>query len=523
LEGKLFSTLRAGNTTADRLLYTTFSLAGVGIALVDVLKGTFIQMNSKFLEIVGYSEIKLSHLTIQHITYPDDQALDAAHYTAMLEGDARPYTIEKRYVHKNGKPVWVSLNAAPVMNTSGHIVQVFGVIQDITESKNAQIRLESIINQLEASEYRYRILAELCPDGIMVHSAGRIVFANHALANILQAERAEELIGRSVWGIIHPDFHEIVRARVKSISDVFGSVAPLLEEQFIRLDGESICVEVTGSSISYAGEVAVEVIVRDISQKKSLGREREDLMTILKEALIARDTVIGIAGHELKTPLTALKLQMELANRLINQGETNPTIDSRLRRLISSTEPDIDRLISLVDEMLDISRISSGQLVLNLEELDLVRLTREIIEKFSLRCQEVGVICHFKAVVRERVYCDRYRYEQLLLNLLSNALKYGQGKPIEIALTQNMENIILTIRDYGGGMSKEELSHIFKRFERAPRQRQRTSGLGLGLFISDQIVKAHHGRLWVESEPGKGSTFIVELPVVLALSLPPRE
>ncbi|MFL5813173.1 MAG: ATP-binding protein [Bdellovibrionia bacterium] len=236
----------------------------------------------------------------------------------------------------------------------------------------------------------------------------------------------------------------------------------------------------------------------------------------LKHAVSARDTFMSIASHELKTPLTSLKLQTQFRARSIQRGEWERFAIEKLPRLISDDEKQINRLIRLVDDMLDVSRIQTGKLTLVGEQFDFSEMIHETLSRFSAQIEMQGCEVSLDVDGDLTGVWDRFRMEQVFTNLLTNALKYGCGKPIEVKLCRAGDQVILTVKDQGLGIAPIDQERVFGQFERAISANT-ISGLGLGLFISKKIIEAHHGRISVESELEKGSTFTVELPVVSIL------
>lgn len=237
---------------------------------------------------------------------------------------------------------------------------------------------------------------------------------------------------------------------------------------------------------------------------------RASLYEEAQKAIEIRDSFLSIAAHELKTPLTSLKLQVQLGELQVERSAEAPLSNEKLKKVFRVCHSQADRLNSLVDDLLDVGRIESGSIVYNFTEVDMRKLIESVIDRFSDALRLKDVTFEVRGPEPVLVICDTFRIEQVLINLLSNSVKYGLGKPVRILLERRGENALFSVRDEGMGIAPEKLDLIFNRFERAISARN-ISGLGLGLYISRRIVEAHHGRIWVESELGKGSEFFVEL------------
>jgi len=237
------------------------------------------------------------------------------------------------------------------------------------------------------------------------------------------------------------------------------------------------------------------------------------LLAETRDAVRIREDFMAVASHELKTPLTPLKMQLNLLRRILDSGglENKPKTREVLR-LIGSSDQQIKKLVWLIDDMLEASRISAGRLTLKEGSVDLAEVVQDVCDRFAY---ELGASkCELRLNLEPGVVgrWDPLRIEQIVTNLLTNAMKYGSGNPIEITVTSSSGNGgKLVVRDFGIGISPVDQGRIFQRFERAVTLK-RYGGLGLGLFITRQIVEAHHGTIKVESQVGRGSTFTVELP-----------
>jgi signal transduction histidine kinase len=253
------------------------------------------------------------------------------------------------------------------------------------------------------------------------------------------------------------------------------------------------------------------VLARDLAGRAAASLENGRLLLEALDAVRARDDFLAVAAHELRTPLTSLLLQTQLLDRAIARGLPDATA---ARRNVSIIESQARRLSTLLDGLLDVTRLASKRLWLRTEELDLHELLNTVLRAMGPELQRSG--CPVAVTMPEHVTgrWDRLRVEQVLTNLLTNAMKFGAGHPIEVSVQETAAQAIIAVRDHGMGISKADQARIFERFERAVSTRH-FGGLGLGLYISAQIVRAHHGSLRVDSEPGQGATFTVTLPRAL--------
>ncbi len=224
-----------------------------------------------------------------------------------------------------------------------------------------------------------------------------------------------------------------------------------------------------------------------------------------REAIAARDVFLSIASHELKTPLTALQLSLQ---GLLRHASDDPWSTPRL----SLAAQQVARLTRLIDSLLDVSRITAGRLVLEREELELGELVADVTARFGDEATRAGCAIELRREGPVRGRWDRLRLDQVLSNLVSNALKYGAGAPIECVVEARGDEARVRVTDHGIGIAKEDLGRVFQRFERAVSP-QHYGGLGLGLHIASEIVRAHEGTLSVDSEPGRGASFCMALPI----------
>jgi signal transduction histidine kinase len=250
-------------------------------------------------------------------------------------------------------------------------------------------------------------------------------------------------------------------------------------------------------------------LAADLAQRAALAVDNARLYGEAQRAVRLRDEFLSIASHELRTPLSALELQVQ--SMRVQLGREPVDLD-RLKAKSDVVERQVVRLARLISEMLDVARLEAGRLELELEEVDLGGLVREVAARFADELERAG--CTLALEVEDEVVgqWDRPRLDQVVANLLQNAIKYGQGQPIRIWLRREIAAAILGVADRGIGIPVADQRRIFERFERAVSSRK-YGGMGVGLFIVDQVLTAHGGRVEVRSLPGEGATFEVRLPL----------
>jgi signal transduction histidine kinase len=297
-----------------------------------------------------------------------------------------------------------------------------------------------------------------------------------------------------------------------------SSGSPLLL-RLVRRDGEGNAFSLLTRQVN---DLTREVALRRASEAeraRALAQEQEarahaeqavEALTRaeagLQLAVAARDQLIWVASHELRTPLNALGLQLQ------GLARSAGALDARAQRRVDTAQRQVARLARLVDELLDVTRITSGELLLELEDVDLVALITDVAERDGEALAQAG--CALSLTLPAEPVVGRWdplRLEQALQNLLANAIKFGAGKPISISLVAAPERVSITVADHGIGIAEADHQRIFQRFERAVTH-QRFGGLGLGLWIVGEVARACGGAVRVESRPGEGARFILELP-----------
>ncbi len=274
---------------------------------------------------------------------------------------------------------------------------------------------------------------------------------------------------------------------------------------------------IVGTLISFVIEKYKKTdIVNEFEQKekeylKAIKKFEDDISRMHKEIKL-RDEFLSIASHELKTPLTSmlLKLQSVLHN-IRNVSLANFSVENLLK-MLETAEQQTQRLSRMINDLLNVSLITTGKLNLELAEADLTEIVKEVTSEFSEKLEKSGYELRLDTDGPLIARVDKLRIEQVLTNLLSNAIKYGNGKPIGVKVARSNSHAKIIVKDHGIGIEHDKNGKIFELFERVvPNNGYK--GLGVGLYIVNQIIKAHHGTIKVDSTPTIGSTFTIELPL----------
>ncbi|MGK4005827.1 AAA family ATPase [Sorangium sp. So ce1036] len=253
-------------------------------------------------------------------------------------------------------------------------------------------------------------------------------------------------------------------------------------------------------------------LAEELGSRAALALDNARLFAEAQEAIQRRDEFLVVASHELKTPLTSLQMQAQLVERLLRRHQRAELPPERIESTLRVLNRQLTRLGHLVDELLDVTRLNAGRLAIVRAPVDLSALAREVVERMSQQLADAG--CPIQLDLDEPVVgrWDPSRLEQVVINLLSNAMKYGAGGLVQVSVRRRADRALLVVRDQGIGIAEADQARIFERFERAVSVRN-FGGLGLGLYIVRWIVAAHGGSVRVESQLGAGATFVVELPL----------
>ncbi len=357
---------------------------------------------------------------------------------------------------------------------------------EIAERKRAE-------EHLRLSENRYRRLFEASRDGILIVDpcTGIITDANSSMTELLGYNH-EQLLGQELW---HIGLLQDREAALEALRELREKHVLRYETVLLHItEGQRRVLEIVCNLYQENGHDVIQCNIRDITERKELEQRKDEF--------------ISMASHELKTPVTSLKGFLTLLQRrLTTQGEEKGL------HYLARMDAQVHRLTTLINDLLDLSKMQTGQLVYREERFAVDALVQEIVENVQGTTQTHHL--RLEGQAQAEMFGDRDRIGQVLINLLNNAIKYSpQADTVLVHVSQDHNQAHVSIQDFGIGIAKEHQHKVFERFYQVTDSAGKTyPGLGLGLYISCQIVKRHGGQLWVESEKGEGATFHVTLPL----------
>jgi PAS domain S-box-containing protein len=489
---------RAAVTTAftspeDRFQKLVDSVSDYAIFMLET-DGSIASWNVGAERINGYraEEILGKHFSILYP--PEDVAAQKPQRELGIAAREGRYVEEGYRLRKGGERFFAHVTITALRDAEGRLTAYSKVTRDVTELRQAN-------EALRQSEERMRLMVEAVRDYaiFMLDPDGNIASWNIG-AERLKGYKADEIIGKH-FSIFYPEearfrehpAYELRRAKAEGRYEEEG--------WRIRKDGSQFWANVTITAVfdQEGRHIGFTKVTRDFTEAKRL---REAQL-----ALQLRDEFLATAGHELRTPLSALLMQIQSLAR------STRVEDTRLKERLEKAAAAGGRLEKLISQILDVSRINAGRLALDRERMRLDVVVRDVADRFADLAAESQCAVTLRLDPVEGIW-DRVRLEQVITNLISNAIKYGKGKPVEIETRGDGSWAELRVLDHGIGIAPEDQKRIFERFERARGTRE-YGGFGLGLWISRSIVQAGGGEISVESVPGEGSAFTVKLPLHL--------
>jgi PAS domain S-box-containing protein len=504
-------------TAFQEALLSAQSDLGEGVAVIDSESQRLSYVNDGLCALYGYTRDEL--MAAGNVSSLVAAARVTSGPTAPANGPQSD-RYELSVLRKDGAHMDIEVAVKHTRaNSHGTLISL---VRDITERKQAadqlrraheelEQRVEERTSELLRTTQELESLIEASPVAIASIDRDRTVQIWNPAAERLFGWTKAETLGNPLPHVPSGEqnaFQELVQ-RVFS-----GGSVSATEVRRLRKDGTLIDLNLSAAPLrdAHGRVIGMMATLADITERKQAEVERTRLLQDLEEALRARDQFLAVASHELRTPLTSLRLQVDGLLRAAQLARLEALSPERLRVRASRLQGQAERLEILIDALLDVSRITAGRLVLDREDVDLLALVHDVVSRHEEQLAHAQCLVSVTAEGEPAIGCwDRLRLDQVITNFLTNACKYGAGKPIDIVVRSTKDQSELIVTDHGVGIPESDQGRIFERFERAA-SKTHISGWGLGLWISRQVTLAMGGTISVDSEVGVGSTFTVTLP-----------
>ncbi|GLV60552.1 hypothetical protein KDH_73710 [Dictyobacter sp. S3.2.2.5] len=402
--------------------------------------------------------------------------------------------------HRDGSQRLILASVSTVKDHNGVVLGMVAANRDITEIRRIDLENLRLLEEIQIEWAHLRAVLDQMPSGVIIAEAptGQLLMGNRQMEQLLRHPflASASIEGYTKYQGFHPDgrpYQAEEWPMARSLRT--GEVVSAEEIVYQRGDGTRGVMQVSSAPVrDEQGEIVSAVVIfADITEQKAVEQRKDEF--------------IGMASHELRTPLTSLKAQTQLLRRTARKKNL-PEVQAPLAKI----EGQINRLERLITELLDVAKIQTGRLESHNELLSIDPFVHEMAENFQEITPTHRIIV--SGSTNRQMTGDRQRLEQVLINLLSNAVKYSpQADRVEIQLSTEGADALIQIHDHGDGISHEHVRHIFERFYRVTTsQNDGISGLGIGLYIADNIVKQHGGMIRVASISEEGSTFTISLP-----------
>ncbi|MEY2579716.1 MAG: hypothetical protein QOI49_2540 [Verrucomicrobiota bacterium] len=504
-EMRFIANRTAALEASDQRSRQLFDDAPIGMAVVALDNQQFKQVNARFAEMVGYSEQELMTRTPLDITHPEDLADSQRLVKEMLGGTER-CCVEKRYLRKSGDILWATRTACIIRDKDGKARDFLIMVEDITERKRAEEAVREGQRKLEAALETNQLIMDNSQDVICtIDESGRFVTINEA-SETMWGFSPNELIGRRYMELVHPDDRPATEKAAAEILES-GKLADFVN-RYVRKDGS--VVSVLWSASWSATKKKLFCVAHDVTQRTRIEAALRDAKEEADRANHAKSEFLSRMSHELRTPLNAILGFGQLLER------QNPTVSqrSRVEHIMSAGR----HLLNLINEVLDISRIEAGHLQLSVEPVAVEGVLEEALDLMRPLAADRAMQIVVDARLSEDLFvlADRQRLKQVLLNLLTNAVKYTpiRGRIAVSVLHPSPTTTRIVVTDTGAGIATEKLARLFTPFDRLDVEQSGVEGTGLGLALCQRLMHAMAGEIGVESAPGKGSAFWIELPAV---------
>ncbi|WP_345948783.1 PAS domain S-box protein [Mucilaginibacter sp. PAMB04274] len=508
--------------------------------LSKTLEGIITSWNNAAEAMFGYTadEVIGKHISI---LIPQSRLKEEEYIIGQIAQNKRVDHFETIRISKYGREIPISLSVSPILDHNGQVIGASKIARDISIQKTVDENTRSYTRRLEIINTVIKVIAEEldlnkilqkvtditteltgAEFGAFFYNAVDESGESYLLYTLSGAPReAFERFGMPRnTAVFHATFSGEGVVRVGDITkDLrYGHNPPhngmpaghlpvvsYLAVPVILRSGEVIGGLFFGHSKAGVFTSEHESLVGPIAAQAAIGLDNAKLYKEVKTLNEKKDEFIGLASHELKTPLTSITGYLQILERM-------PGSDSS-KKFVSKTVQQVKKLSALVSDLLDVSKIEAGKLQLTKEDFDFRVIVDDAVEliQHSHNTHRINVHTDVNSL---QVYGDPQRIEQVVINLLTNAIKYSpMANEVELMLTASANEVKLSVKDFGIGIAPDKFSQLFSRFYRVEELNPNISGLGIGLYISHEIISRHEGNLWVESEPDKGSTFWFTLPL----------
>jgi PAS domain S-box-containing protein len=478
-----------------------FEEAPIGMGVVG-LDESFAQVNATLCEMVGYSENELTQLTTMDITFEEDIPQGRQNAEELLTGGPRS-SVERRYIRKNGEVLWITRTACLMRDVDGQPRAFLIMVEDISERKRAEKELCESKRELEAAHHANQLIMDNSQDVICtIDEQGRFLSVSAACQQLWGYAPAE-LFGRPYIDLVCPEDREMTK-QVADIVLLDGKFTDFVN-RYTRKDGS--LVDVLWSASWSETDKILFCVAHDVTDRARIEKALREAKEEADRANQAKSEFLSRMSHELRTPLNAILG----FSQLIERHDPTDAQRTRVTHILSAGR----HLLNLINEVLDISRIEAGNLQLSLEPVCVADALEEALSLMRPLAEERGIGLSTLAPLDQSAYvmADRQRFKQVLLNLLTNAVKYTplDGKITVSASPASTGTMRVVVSDTGAGISAEKLARLFTPFDRLGAEQTSVEGTGLGLALCQRLMHAMNGSIGVNTTIGHGSTFWVEL------------
>jgi len=504
------------------------------------LQGIVTSWNKGAQNLFGYSEAEMLGQSITKLIPPGYIDEETTILGKISRGEKVEH-YETVRVTKQGKPIHVSLSISPIKDSKNNILGASKIARDITRQKLTEERLVRHAENLEILNLMGKTISESLDVSVILQKVtdATTILSGAAFGAFFYNkvdETGESYTLYALAGAPREAFEKfgmprntavfnhtftgkgIVRVDNITKDPRYGHNFPdhgmpeghLPVVSYLAVPVKSKSGKVIGGLFFGHPEPAMftenhEVLISAVSSQAGMALENAALYEEIKSLSAKKDEFISLASHELKTPVTGLRGYLEIVDMYMSEGDNNKVF-------IKKALYQIAKLVRLVEDLLNVAKIESGKLPLSCTHFDIIQLVTDVIElmQFSTNTHKIVLETEYPQL---EVYADKNRIEQVLINLISNAIKYSyKADLVKIRITTSGNDPIVSVQDFGVGIEQTQHEQIFSRFYRINDTKNSIPGLGIGLFISKEIIERHNGKLWMESEPGKGSTFSFQLP-----------